>query len=59
MKDTPINSEVVSEIIRQSGIENVGRATIRVIKRLIDQIEAKTGDKYVRMEMGEIGRAHV
>ena len=55
MKDTPINSEVVSEIIRQSGIENVGRATIRVIKRLIDQIEAESGEKFIRMEMGVPG----
>ena len=55
MKDTPINYEVVSRIIEESKIENVGKATIRVIKRLIDQIEAETGDKYVRMEMGVPG----
>jgi len=51
-KDTPINSEIVSQKIKDSKIENVGRATIRVVKRLIDQIEAATGEKYIRMEMG-------
>ena len=55
MKDTPINYEVVSKIIKASKIENVGKATIRVIKRLIDQIEAETGEKYIRMEMGVPG----
>jgi aspartate/methionine/tyrosine aminotransferase len=50
--DTPINHEVVSRKIKESKIENIGKATIRVVKRLIDQIEAETGDKYIRMEMG-------
>jgi len=52
MKNTPINHEIVSQKIKESPIESVGRASIRDIKRLIDQIEAATGEKYIRMEMG-------
>ena len=52
MKDTPINYQVVTEKIEKSGLTNIGGATIREIKKLIDQIEAATGDKYIRMEMG-------
>ncbi|MBT8380355.1 MAG: pyridoxal phosphate-dependent aminotransferase [Ignavibacteria bacterium] len=52
MKDTPINFEIVKEKINQSKIENVGRASIREIKKLIDDIEKETGEKFVRMEMG-------
>ena len=51
-KDTPINYDIVSQKIKESGIKNVGKASIREIKKLIDQIETETGDKYVRMEMG-------
>lgn len=52
MKNTPINYNVVSEKLKASGISNVGSATIREIKKLIDQIETATGDKFIRMEMG-------
>ena len=52
MKDTPINYQVVTEKIEASGISNIGTATIREIKKLIDQIEKATGEKFIRMEMG-------
>ncbi|HRY32780.1 MAG TPA: pyridoxal phosphate-dependent aminotransferase [Bacteroidales bacterium] len=52
MKDTPINFEVVQRHIRESKLPSVGRASIREIRRLIDNIEKETGDRYVRMEMG-------
>ena len=52
MKDTPINSEIVSQKIKESNLENVGKATIREIKKLIDEIEKATGEKFIRMEMG-------
>lgn len=55
MKDTPINYEIVSTKITESGLANVGRATIREVVRLINQIEAASGQKYVRMEMGVPG----
>ena len=52
MKNTPINAEIVSRKIKESGLESVGRATIREIKKLVDNIEAETGEKFIRMEMG-------
>ncbi|MDP4280565.1 MAG: pyridoxal phosphate-dependent aminotransferase [Bacteroidota bacterium] len=55
MKDTPINYEVVSRKIRESKIQNIGTASIREIKRLINNIEDETGEKFVRMEMGVPG----
>lgn len=52
MKDTPINYEVVSRKIKESRIEKIGTASIREIKKLIDEIEKETGEKFIRMEMG-------
>ena len=52
MKDTPINYDIVKQKINESNIPNVGKASIRMIKRLVDNIEQETGKKYIRMEMG-------
>ncbi len=55
MKDTPINYEIVSAKIKESGVASIGKATIREIKRVVDNIEKETGEKFVRMEMGVPG----
>lgn len=55
MKDTPIPYEIVKQKIAESGLPKVGRATIRETVRLINEIEAATGKKFVRMEMGVPG----
>jgi len=55
MNDTPINFEVVSRHIRESKIRNIGTASIREIKKLINGIETETGEKFIRMEMGVPG----
>jgi aspartate/methionine/tyrosine aminotransferase len=52
MNNTPINYEVVKRKIEESNLSNVGKASIREIKKLIDGIEQETGKKYIRMEMG-------
>jgi len=52
MKDTPINYEIVEAKIKEMNLPSVGKASIREIKRLIDNIEKATGSKYIRMEMG-------
>ena len=52
MINTPIDSKIVSRKIAESGIKEVGKASIREIKRLVDQIEGETGEKFIRMEMG-------
>lgn len=55
MKETPVNYEIVKKKIEESKLPNVGKASIREVKRLIDNIEKATGDRYVRMEMGVPG----
>ncbi len=50
--DTPIPTEVVNKYVKQMNLDNVGRASIREIKRLVDLVEGETGERYVRMEMG-------
>ncbi len=55
MKNTPINYEVVKRKIRESGIKDLGKATIREIVAIVNNIIAETGDRYIRMEMGVPG----
>ena len=52
MKDTPINFEIVKAKIDESGLSSVGKSSIREIKKLIDNIEKATEEKFIRMEMG-------
>ena len=49
MKDTPINYNVVKTKIEESHLSSVGKASIREIKKLVDEIEKETGDKFIRM----------
>jgi len=55
MKDTPIDFKTVKTKIEESGLEVVGRATIREIVRLVNRIQESTGEKFIRMEMGVPG----
>ncbi|MFA5972761.1 MAG: pyridoxal phosphate-dependent aminotransferase [Lentimicrobiaceae bacterium] len=55
MNDTPIDFEIVNDKIRELNVPVVGKATIREIKRLVDNIESATGKKFIRMEMGVPG----
>ncbi len=52
---TPIDPKVVSRKISEFGIENMGRATIRELVKLVAEIEEETGEKFIRMEMGVPG----
>ena len=53
--NTPINKQIVSQKISESGLGNIGDATIRELVRLVNQIEEATGEKFIRMEMGVPG----
>ncbi|NWF49083.1 MAG: pyridoxal phosphate-dependent aminotransferase [Ignavibacteriaceae bacterium] len=55
MIDTPIDADVVKQKIAESKISNIGTASIREIKRLIDEIQKTTGKQFIRMEMGVPG----
>ncbi len=54
-KDTPINYDVVQSKIKESGLSQVGKGTIREIVRIVNNIEKETGTKFIRMEMGVPG----
>lgn len=51
-KDTPINREIVERKIAELEVPEIGNASIREIVQLISSIEAETGIRYIRMEMG-------
>ncbi len=52
---TPIPRETVDSIIAESGIKDVGRARIRELNKLVNDIQEKAGLKFIRMEMGVPG----
>lgn len=55
MRSTPIDAEVVENEIIESGLEKIGKGSIREIVRLVNRLEQKTGQKFIRMEMGVPG----
>ncbi len=55
MKPTPIPTEVVNEVIDAFGIHPAGRATIRELVKIVNDIEGITGEEFIRMEMGVPG----
>lgn len=52
MKHAPLNVDLVTQKIQESGLASVGTASIREIKKLVDTIEEASGEKFIRMEMG-------
>lgn len=50
--ETPIGYDIVTRQMEAMNLPSVGKASIREIKRLIDNIERESGLKYIRMEMG-------
>jgi aspartate/methionine/tyrosine aminotransferase len=55
MNSIPISSELISDIAHKNDIPDAGSASIREIAHLVNLIEAETGIKYIRMEMGVPG----
>jgi aspartate/methionine/tyrosine aminotransferase len=55
MKNTPVDSDIVKRRISESGLPDLGRASIREIVKLVNLIEGDSGVKFVRMEMGVPG----
>jgi len=52
---TPIDSIIVKQEIEKMGLKSVGLASIRELNRIVNNIEAATNEKYIRMEMGVPG----
>ena len=55
MNSTPINAEVVNEVIDAFGIHPAGKSTIRELVKIVNDIESITGEEFIRMEMGVPG----
>jgi len=53
--NTPINYEIVEQKIGELEVPEIGNASIREIVQLVSSIEAATGVRYIRMEMGVPG----
>lgn len=56
-QNTPINHDIVKSKISNSGIKNIGNASIRELVSLVNDIEHDTNEKFIRMEMGVPGLA--
>jgi aspartate/methionine/tyrosine aminotransferase len=54
-QNTPVDRTTVEKKIEESGLPDLGRANIREIVRLVNQIENETGLKFIRLEMGVPG----
>jgi aspartate/methionine/tyrosine aminotransferase len=55
MNDIPISDSIIKPIRDKMGLQSLGYASIREIVALVNRIEAKTGMKFIRMEMGVPG----
>jgi len=55
LNQTPIPRDIVDSIIAESGIKDVGMARIRELNKLVNDIQVKSGKKFIRMEMGVPG----
>ncbi|MCX7877846.1 MAG: pyridoxal phosphate-dependent aminotransferase [Ignavibacteria bacterium] len=53
--DTPVDCSIVRSKILESGIKNIGRASIRELVSVTAEIEKASGIKFIRMEMGVPG----
>ncbi len=52
MRDTPISKELIDNAIRQLGIQDFEKATIREVKSVAAFAEKETGVEFVKLEMG-------
>ncbi len=51
-RKTPINPQIIDKILEENKITDLSLSSIREIKKLVDDIEKATNEKFVRMEMG-------
>ncbi len=50
-----VDASIVEEAIREQGIDDIGKATIREMVGVVNKIEEKTKISFIRMEMGVPG----
>jgi aspartate/methionine/tyrosine aminotransferase len=51
----PVSQELVKDISNRLHLKEIGTASIREVKKLVDEVEKATGIKFIRMEMGVPG----
>ena len=52
MTQIPIKKETIDKIAQQNKIANPGKASIREMRKMIQDVEKETGVRFVKMEMG-------
>lgn len=52
MRPTPINKELIDNTIREHGIQDFAKATIREVKGVAAHAENESGVEFIKMEMG-------
>ena len=52
MTQIPISKETIDKIAQSNKIANPGTASIREMRKMIQDVEAETGVRFVKMEMG-------
>ena len=55
MKNAPISREVVDSAIREFGVNDFSKATIREVKAIAARVEQLSGVEFIKMEMGVPG----
>ncbi|MBM2814849.1 MAG: Aminotransferase [Ignavibacteria bacterium] len=53
--ETPIDKNIVAKNVELVGKKFIRAGNTRMIRRMVDLIEAETDEKYIRMEVGEPG----
>ncbi|NMA75110.1 MAG: pyridoxal phosphate-dependent aminotransferase [Bacteroidales bacterium] len=55
MKNTPINRDLFQEKLNKYQVTDFGKATIREIKAIAEELEQESGVEFIKMEMGVPG----
>jgi len=55
MKNTPVDYNIVKEVIESYGLPDFGKATIREVVAISSELEEKTNTEFIHMEMGVPG----
>lgn len=52
MQNIPFDRDLIEGILAKNKIQSVGASSIREVKKIIDDVEGATKQKFIRMEMG-------
>ena len=52
MRATPLPKELIDNAIKDYGIQDFAKATIREVKAIAERAERESGQEFIKMEMG-------